>query len=64
MLNDLSADRDHGSAFERIRRVNAAGNEYWSSRDLADVLGYADYRNFDAVVAKARTACFNSGIRM
>jgi DNA-damage-inducible protein D len=44
--------------------VNAAGNEYWSSRDFAQVLGYADYRNFEEVIRKAKTACFNSGHRI
>lgn len=52
------------SPFEQIRRVNDAGNEYWSSRDFARILGYSDYRNFEAVVEKARTACFNSGQRV
>ncbi len=52
------------SPFERIRRTNDAGAEYWSSRDFAVVLGYTDYRNFEQVVAKARLACFNSGQRM
>ncbi len=64
MPDKLPAEHDHVSAFEKIRRVNDAGNEYWSSRDLAGVLGYADYRNFDAVIAKARTACFTSGQRI
>lgn len=50
--------------FERIRRESPAGNEFWSSRDFAQVLGYNDYRNFEAVVEKARTACFNSGQRV
>ncbi len=27
--------------FETIRRTNPAGNEFWSSRDFAKVLGYA-----------------------
>jgi DNA-damage-inducible protein D len=49
------------SPFEQIRRVNDAGNEYWSSRDFARVLGYVNYRHFLAVVEKARIACFNSG---
>ena len=30
----------------------------------SQVLGYADYRNFEAVVEKARTACFNGGQRV
>ncbi len=50
-----------GNAFDAIKRVNSAGHEYWTSRDLAKVLGYTDYRNFDQVVQKARLACFNSG---
>ena len=49
------------SPFERIKRTNDAGNEYWSSRDFAQILGYSDYRNFEQVIKKARTACFNSG---
>ena len=50
--------------FEQIRRINATGNEFWSSRDFARVLGYTDYRNFEAVIEKARAACFNSGQRV
>jgi DNA-damage-inducible protein D len=50
--------------FEAIRRTNPAGNEFWSSRDFAKVLGYADYRNFQSVIESARTACFNSGQRV
>jgi len=49
------------SPFERIRRMNAAGGEFWSSRDFAQVLGYDRYGNFESVVQKARLACFNSG---
>ena len=52
------------SPFEQIRRINAAGAEFWSSRDFAGVLGYSDYRNFEQVVGKARLACFNSGHRI
>ena len=50
--------------FEQIRRTNPAGNEFWSSRDFARVLGYADYWNFQSVIESARTACFNSGQRV
>jgi DNA-damage-inducible protein D len=52
------------NTFERIKRVDESGAEFWSSRDFAQVLGYTDYRNFEAVVEKARTACFNSGQRV
>ena len=52
------------SPFGRIRRANNVGAEYWSSRDLAAVLGYMDYRNIEQVIQKARLACFNSGQRV
>ena len=52
------------NTFERIKRVNSAGAECWSSRDFARILGYTDYRNFEAVIEKARTACLNSGQRV
>ena len=52
------------SPFERIKRTNDAGAEYWSSRDFAGVLGYGDYRNFEAVIEKAKLSCFNSGRRI
>jgi len=54
----------HASPFERIKRINQANNEYWESRDLAEVLEYTQYRNFEAVIEKARLACFNSGHRI
>lgn len=47
--------------FETIKRIDQNGKEYWSSRDLAKVLEYADYRNFLTVIEKAKTACENSG---
>jgi len=54
----------HTSPFERIKRTNETGMEFWSSRDFAEVLGYSDYRNFEAVIGKARLSCFNSGHRL
>ncbi len=48
------------SPFERIRKTDPEGQEYWSARDLAKVLEYTDYRNFLKVIDKARMACINS----
>lgn len=62
--DSLPAEKDHVSIFEKIRRVNDAGNEYWISRDLCGALGYAKYQNFETVIAKAKEACFNSGQRI
>lgn len=49
------------ATFESIKRVDENGVEYWLSRDLAKILEYADYRNFIAVINKAKEACLNSG---
>lgn len=35
--------------------------ECWSARDLQEVLGYSEWRNFLKVTEKAKTACENTG---
>lgn len=49
-------------SFEAIKRTDGNNVEWWSSRELARVLTYADYRNFLDVMRKAWTACSNSGL--
>lgn len=49
------------NTFGRIKRINPARAEFWSARELARVLEYTDFRNFSAVITKAREACANSG---
>jgi DNA-damage-inducible protein D len=63
MKNDLqqTPSEGHVSPFERIRRIDDSGGEFWSSREFAQVLSYTDFRNFEQVIQKAKTACFNSG---
>jgi len=36
--------------------------ECWSARELQEVLGYAEWRNFLKVIEKAKTACENTGV--
>jgi DNA-damage-inducible protein D len=55
-----SAD-PHRQSFESIRKEDD-GAEYWLARQLAPVLGYQDYRNFLAVVGKARTSASAAGL--
>jgi len=55
---------EHMSPFERIKRTNETGMEFWSSRDFAGILDYGDYRNFEGVIEKAKLSCFNSGHRI
>lgn len=52
------------NTFERIKRVNQTGAEFWSARDLARVLEYSEFRHFSPVVEKAREACQKSGHRI
>lgn len=37
------------------------GVEYWLARDLQILLEYTQWRNFEMVIEKAKTACENSG---
>lgn len=50
------------SAFEDASMLDEGDVEYWLARDLSKLLGYTDYRNFSAIVEKAKAACKNSGI--
>ncbi len=47
--------------FEEIKKVRNDGSEYWCARELAGVLGYAKWENFDKVIKRAMIACDNSG---
>ena len=59
MSNEISSPATN--TFERIKRVNERGGEFWSARELGRVLEYTDFRNFITVIAKARRACLTSG---
>ena len=43
--------------FEAHAQQTESGIEYWLARDLQHLLGYEDWRNFVAVIGKAKTAC-------
>ena len=47
--------------FESIKHINENGMEVWYARELAHVLQYADWRNFENAIYKAMEACKNSG---
>lgn len=50
------------SKFEQIKKVNEIGQEYWSARELQEVLEYTKWDKFLNVIEKAKIACNNSGI--
>jgi DNA-damage-inducible protein D len=43
--------------FEAHAQQTENGVEYWLARDLQHLLGYTEWRNFTAVISKAKTAC-------
>lgn len=47
-------------------RFEAIANDYegvecWSARELSELLGYAQWRNFENIIDKAKAACVNAG---
>ena len=48
--------------FEDIKHIDENGIEFWYARELMIVLGYKDWRYFDAVIEKSKLACENSNI--
>ena len=51
----------NNTIFEQIKEIDENGNEYWGARQLSKTLEYTDFRNFQAVISKAKEACKNSG---
>ncbi len=49
--------------FDSIVQIWPDSNvEFWFARDLQRVLGYAQWRNFQEVIARAKDSCKNAGI--
>lgn len=48
------------SIFESIMHISDDGEEYWLARELQVVLEYAEWRNFNKVIEKAKIACKNA----
>lgn len=58
------SEKTNLTLFEAIRHVDEAGNEFWSARELANILGYTRWRDFKTAIEKARIACENSGQKL
>jgi len=43
--------------FESFAHKSEEGVEFWLARDLQKLLGYSEWRNFQNVIEKAKTAC-------
>jgi DNA-damage-inducible protein D len=47
--------------FESIKQLSPYGAEYWSARDLAPLLGYQRWENFEVAIKRGITACQQVG---
>lgn len=47
--------------FEKIKKIDEFGNEYWEARELQKVLEYALWQKFLNVIERSKIACQNSG---
>jgi len=47
--------------FESIKQISPYGAEYWSARDLAPLLGYNKWQNFEVAIERAMIACEQVG---
>ena len=52
------------SPLEQLREVDADGREWWNSRELARVMGYGKYWNFERVIAKAQAWASRKGYHL
>ena len=51
---------DQHQLFEQLKKIDSNGMEFWSARSISKLLGYSEYRHFQAVITKAKEACINS----
>ena len=47
--------------FDKIRRLDENGVEFWYGRELGKILTYGEYRKFLPIIKKAMVSCENSG---
>ena len=47
--------------FESFVNFTEQGLEFWFARDLQHLLGYSEWRSFNKVISKAKTACETAG---
>lgn len=61
-MNELEQYKE--SVFEKIKRIDNDGNEYWLARELQEVLGYVQWRRFKNIIHYAESTCNNSGFNI
>jgi DNA-damage-inducible protein D len=49
------------SVFEKLRKTDKSGHEFWSAKELAKLLDYPKYSLFLKAIDKAKAVCINTG---
>lgn len=52
---------DSYKSFEKIKKIDENGVEYWEARELLPMLGYEKWEKAEEVIVRATRACMNSG---
>ncbi len=58
-MSDIYLSSPHRD-FEKIKRIDVNGIEYWEARELMPLLEYKEWRNFEIIIAKAKTTAEKS----
>jgi len=61
MEKDIKKASSPNKDFEKIKKVDENGVEYWNARDLMSLLGYENWQKAEDVIARAARACIHSG---
>lgn len=52
------------SDFEQIKKTTENGQDYWSSRELCQALGYSTYQKFTRILNKAKAIAEGKGLQL
>jgi len=55
-LPDNPKYRNTMQRLENLRHLSRSGSEYWCAREIQAILGYAEWRNFEGVIDRARSS--------
>lgn len=58
---ETSLVAQESKTFEELKKTNQHGAEYWSARELQPLLGYDQWRRFEAAIKRAIISCNKSG---
>lgn len=58
---ETSLVAQENKTFEELKKTNQHDAEYWSARELQPLLGYDQWRRFEAAIKRAITSCNKSG---